>query len=320
MARPTWRGSISFGLVSVPVQLFTAVRPHTVRFKQLNAATNAPVRQKRVDERTGEEVAYRDIVKGYEVGDDRYVVVDRDELAALDPQASRLIDILDYVDAAEIDPIYYDRAYYLAPDGEIAAKPYRLLLEAMGRAQKVAIAKLVMRNRAYLAAIRAQDDMLLLSTMHYHDEVADPADLDVDLGSNVTVDDREVAMAEQLIESLTTSFDPAAYTDRHRERVLQFLEARAEGEQIDLAPEERDEGNVVDLVAALEQSLAKARGERATGDRPEPAAQASGDYDAMTRDELYALAKQREIPGRSSLSKTELIEALTATDRESGAA
>ncbi len=320
MARPTWRGSISFGLVSVPVQLFTAVRPHTVRFKQLNAATNAPVRQKRVDERTGEEVAYRDIVKGYEVGDDRYVVVDRDELAALDPQASRLIDILDYVDAAEIDPIYYDRAYYLAPDGEIATKPYRLLLEAMGRAQKVAIAKLVMRNRAYLAAIRARDDMLLLSTMHYHDEVADPADLDVELGSDVTVDDREVRMAEQLIESLTTSFDPAAYTDQHRQRVLQFLEARAEGEQIDLAPEERDEGNVVDLVAALEQSLAKARGERPTGDRPEPGEHASGDYDAMTRDELYALAKQRDIPGRSSLSKAELIEALTATDRESGAA
>jgi DNA end-binding protein Ku len=320
MARPTWRGSISFGLVSVPVQLFTAVRPNTVRFKQLHAATKAPVRQKRVDEQTGEEVAYRDIVKGYEVGDDRYVVVEPDELAALDPEASRLIDILDYVEAAEIDPIYYDRAYYLTPDGEIATKPYRLLLEAMGRAEKVAIAKLVMRNRAYLAAIRAQDGMLLLSTMHYHDEVADPAELDVDLGNDVRVDDREVTMAEQLIESLTTTFEPKAYRDEHRERVLEFLEARAEGEQIDLAPEEREPGNVVDLVAALEQSLARARGERPGAERPEPEATSSGEYEAMTRDELYALAKQRDLPGRSSLSKPELIEALTASDRESGAA
>lgn len=320
MVRPTWRGSISFGLVSVPVQLFTAVRPNTIRFKQLNAATKAPVRQKRVDEQTGEEVPYRDIVKGYEVSDNRYVVVERDELAALDPRASRLIDILDYVEAAEIDPIYYDRAYYLTPDGEIAAKPYRLLLEAMARAQKVAIAKLVMRNRAYLAAIRAQDDMLLLSTMHYQDEVADPSDLDVDLGSDVNVNDREVKMAEQLIESLTTSFDPTAYRDEHRERVLGFLEARAEGEQVDLAPEERDEGNVVDLVAALEQSLAKARGDRTDRAGAEPAEQPSGDYDAMTRDELYALAKQRDVPGRSSLSKQELVAALTATDRASGAA
>lgn len=320
MVRPTWRGSISFGLVSVPVQLFTAVRPNTIRFKQLNAATKAPVRQKRVDEQTGEEVPYRDIVKGYEIGEDRYVVVERDELAALDPRASRLIDILDYVEAAEIDPIYYDRAYYLTPDGEIAAKPYRLLLEAMARAQKVAIAKLVMRNRAYLAAIRAQDDMLLLSTMHYHDEVADQADLDVDLGADVDIDDREVRMAEQLIDSLTTSFDPTSYRDEHRERVLGFLEARGEGEQIDLAPEERDDGNVVDLVAALEQSLARARGDRPDRERAEPADQAATDYDAMTRDELYALAKQRDIPGRSTLSKPGLIEALTATDHESGAA
>lgn len=320
MPRPTWRGSISFGLVSVPVQLFTAVRPNTIRFKQLNSSTKAPVRQKRVDERTGDEVPYRDIVKGYEVGEDRYVVVERDELAALDPRASRLIDILDYVEAAEIDPIYYDRAYYLTPDGEIAAKPYRLLLEAMARAEKVAVAKLVMRNRAYLAAIRAQDDMLLLSTMHYHDEVADPADLDADLGEDVRVDDREIRMAEQLIESLTTSFDPTAYRDEHRERVLEFLEARAEGEQVELAPDERDEGKVVDLVAALEQSLAKARGASPTGDRSKPTEPPSADYEAMTRDELYALAKERDVPGRSSLSKPELIEALTATDRESGAA
>lgn len=327
MARPTWRGSISFGLVSVPVQLFTAVRPNTIRFKQLHAVTRAPVRQKRVDEQTGDEVAYRDIVKGYEVSEDRYVVVEPDELTALDPEASRLIDILDYVEASQIDPIYYDRAYYLVPDGEIAAKPYRLLLQAMASAQKVAIASLVMRNRAYLAAIRAQDGMLLLSTMHYHDEVADPAELDADLGDDIDVADREVAMAEQLIASLTTEFDPTSYRDEHRERVLAFLEARAEGEQVDVAPQERDGGNVVDLVTALEQSLARARGEQpgdarvaaTTPDERPHDHPGRGEYEAMTRDELYALAKERDVPGRSSLSKSQLVAALSA-DRESGAA
>lgn len=343
VARPTWRGSISFGLVSVPVQLFTAVRPHTVRFKQLHGKTRAPVRQKRVDEQTGEEVAYRDIVKGYEVADDSYVVVDPEELAALDPEASRLIDIMDYVEASQIDPIYYDRAYYLVPDGEIAAKPYRLLAEAMERAERVAIASLVMRSRAYLAAVRARDGLLLLSTMHYDDEVVDPAELDADLGGDVRIADREVAMAEELIESLSTSFDPSAYRDEHRERVLEFLEAKAEGEKIELGPADRDTGNVVDLVAALEQSLARAkdgdgaRGGRSAGGREERAGdgrtnagRASGaanpsdepqvDYQGMTRDQLYELAKERDIPGRSSLSKTELATALAAGDHASGAA
>jgi DNA end-binding protein Ku len=326
VARPTWRGSISFGLVNVPVQLFTAVRPQTIRFKQLHAKTNAPVRQKRVDEETGDEVAYRDIVKGYEVSEDQYVVVDPDELTALDPEASRLIDILDYVEASDIDPIFYDRAYYLAPDGEVAAKPYRLLVEAMERAQKVAIANLVMRNRAYLAAIRAQDGLLLLSTMHYHDEVADPAELEIEPADDVRVADREVAMAEQLIESLTTEFDPTAYRDEHRERVLAFLASKAEGEQVQIAPAERETGNVVDLVAALEQSLARARGDDDGPSEREPAPEPRDDpadgrgYEDMTRDELYDLAKDREIPGRSSLSKSELIAALTAGDRESGAA
>jgi DNA end-binding protein Ku len=327
VARPTWRGSISFGLVNVPVQLFTAVRPQTIRFKQLHAKTNAPVRQKRVDEETGDEVAYRDIVKGYEVSEDQYVVVDPDELTALDPEASRLIDILDYVEASDIDPIFYDRAYYLAPDGEVAAKPYRLLVEAMERAQKVAIANLVMRNRAYLAAIRAQDGLLLLSTMHYHDEVADPAELEIDPADDVRVADREIAMAEQLIESLTTEFDPTAYRDEHRERVLAFLASKAEGEQVQLAPAEREPGNVVDLVAALEQSLARARGgDDGPNSEREPAPEPRDDpadgrgYEDMTRDELYDLAKDREIPGRSSLSKNELIAALSAGDRKSGAA
>ena len=344
MARPTWRGAISFGLVSVPVQLFTAVRSQTVRFRQLHGETRRPVRQKRVDAETGDEVAYEDIVKGYELGEGRYVVVDTDELAELDPTASRVIDIHDYVEQEQIDPIHYDRAYYLAPDGETAAKPYKLLAAAMERSGKVAIAEFVMRGKSYLAAVRARDGMLVLSTMHYSDEVADPAELapealDLD---GVEVRDRELVMAEQLIESMVTDFDPSAYHDRHRERLVAYLEAKAAGEQFELPADEGDGGEVIDLMAALERSLERARGdgdevadapaaaaeEDADGEAGARAAEQSAaasagsppDYATMTRSQLYDLAQERELPGRSGMSKAELVEALEASDVSAGAA
>jgi DNA end-binding protein Ku len=343
MARPTWRGAISFGLVSVPVQLFTAVRSHDVRFRQLHRETKRPVRQKRVDAETGDEVAYEDIVKGYELGEGRFVVVDTDELAELDPKASRVIDIHDYVDQAQIDPIHYDRAYYLAPDGETAAKPYKLLAAAMERSGKVAIAEFVMRGKSYLAAVRARDGLLLLSTMHYGDEVADPAELapealDLD---GVEVRDRELVMAEQLIASMVTDFEPDAYRDRHRERLVEYLEAKAAGEQFELPSDDGDGGEVIDLMAALERSLERARGDDGGGadgsgaaDADEDAATdgdaaavtstppsgSSPDYAAMTRSQLYDLAQERELPGRSGMSKAELVEALQASDVSAGAA
>jgi DNA end-binding protein Ku len=327
VARATWSGAISFGLVTVPVQLFTAVRPQTLRFRQLHAETKAPVKQKRVDAETGEEVSYDDIVKGYEVPGGGYVVVDPAELAELDPDASRLVDIRDFVEQADIDPIYYDRPYYLAPDGEAAAKPYRLLTEAMERSGKVAIASFVMRNKEHLAAIRARDGLLVLSTMHHADEVADPADLDVaDRLADVEVRDREVEMAEKLIDSLLTDFDPHCYPDEHRARVQAYLEAKAEGQDVELPSPERDTGNVVDLVAALEQSLERAKGGGAGGSASGRAAGRGtggpGDdgYAAMSKRELYELAQERDVPGRSGLSKDELIEALRATDADAGAA
>lgn len=317
MVRPTWSGSISFGLVSVPVQMFTAVRSHDIHFRQLHAETKAPVRRKRVDAETGEEVDADDIVKGYEVGDDRFVVVDPDELAEVDPTASRSVEIHDYVGHDDIDPIYYDRAYYLAPDGESAAKPYRLLTTAMARSAKVAIATFVMRNNEYLAAIRARDDVLVLSTMHYADEVVDPGDLDVStFAEDVDVDDRELEMAEDLIESLHTDFDPEAYHDRHQERLLELLEAKAEGQRVELPEPEEEMAEVVDLSAALEQSLERAR---SRGDRPRRG-DTSRDYAAMTREELYELAQERDVPGRSKLSKPQLVEALEKADEASGAA
>jgi DNA end-binding protein Ku len=324
VARATWSGAISFGLVTVPVQLFTAVRPRTLRFRQLHAETKQPVKQKRVDAQTGEEVAYDDIVKGYQVPDGGYVVVDPDELDELAPEASRLVDIRDFVELADIDPIYYDRPYYLAPDGEAAAKPYRLLAEAMERSGKVAIASFVMRNKEHLAAIRAEGGLLVLSTMHHADEVADPAELDVAGAlADVEVRDREVDMAERLIDSLLTDFDPACYPDEHRARVESYLAAKAEGQDLTLPEPERETGNVVDLVAALEQSLerAKGRGDGSSAGAGGGGGSAAGDdYASMSRKELYELAQRRDVPGRSALTKDELVEALRATDTEAGAA
>jgi DNA end-binding protein Ku len=319
VARATWSGAISFGLVTVPVQLFTAVRPRTLRFRQLHAVTKAPVKQKRVDTTTGEEVAYSDLVKGYEVPGGGYVVVDPDELDELAPEASRLIDIRDFVEQADIDPVYYDRPYYLAPDGEAAAKPYRLLAEAMGRSGKVAIATFVMRNKEHLAAIRAEDGLLVLSTMHHADEVLDPAELDVAGAlADVEVRDREVEMAERLIDSLLTGFDPACYPDEHRARVEEYLEAKARGQDVAVPEPERETGNVVDLVAALEQSLERAKGrdDRRRAGGPPPA----GGYASLSKQQLYELAQERDLPGRSSLTKDELVAALEASDADAGAA
>lgn len=302
MARAIWSGAISFGLVSVPVQLFTAVRTHELRFKQLHRSTLAPVKQKRVDERTGEEVAYTDIVKGYEIGEGTFVTVEKSELEELDPEASRLICIQSYVRDEEIDPVYYNRPYYLAPQGEIARKPYRLLADAMQRSNRVAIATFVMRNREHLAALRVNDGLLVLSTMHYADEIADPVEIREDLALDGEPSEREVSMAEQLISSMEDDFDPTEYRDRHRDRVLEYLQAKAEGETVELEPSAAPSGNVIDLMAALEASLNNA----------DP----GNGYDDLTRDELYELAKERQIPGRSSLSRQGLIDALKGADTQ----
>ena len=266
MARSIWSGALSFGLVNVPVKLYSAVSRKTVRFHQLNQETGNRIAQKRVDSQTGDEVSYDQIVKGYELGRDRYVVIDPDELERLDPARTRTIDIEDFVELSQIDPIYYDHPYYLLPD-KGAAKPYVLLREAMRRSGKVAIARVVLRSKEQLVAIRPAGDVLLMETMIFDDEVVSPDELDdLPAEDQMTASEREVAMAEQLIDSLSSDFEPSRYRDDYREKVLELIERKAEGNEIAVQTEAPAPAAVPDLMAALEASLAAVKGRPAPDD------------------------------------------------------
>jgi len=256
-----WSGAISFGLVNVPVKLFSAVSRKTVRFHQLNGETGNRIQQKRVDPETGEEVAYEQIVKGYELTRDRYVVINPDELDALDPERTRTIDIEDFVDLDDIDPVYYDHPYYLVPDTG-ATKAYGLLLNAMQESGKVAIARVVLRSKEQLVAIRPAGDVLMMETMIFADEVVPTDELDgLPEAKELKASARELKMAQQLIDSLSSEFDPAKYHDEYREKVLGLIERKAQGEEIAVQPEAPEPAKVPDLMAALEASLAAVKGD-----------------------------------------------------------
>jgi len=274
MARSIWSGAISFGLVNVPVKLYSAVSRKTVRFHQLHEPDGVRIQQKRICPKDGEEVPYDQIVKGYELSPEHYVVITPEELESLDPKKTRTIDIQDFVDLDQIDPIYYDHPYYLVPD-KGGAKAYKLLLEAMRESDRVAIARVVIRQKEHLTAIRPTGDILTMATMLFHDEVV-PSDKIDDLpDAEIEAADREVAMARQLIESLSTDFEPEKYRDEYRERVLEMIERKAEGEEISVQPVEEPAARVPDLMAALEASVAAAKGKvsgetEPKADKPKP--------------------------------------------------
>ncbi|WCO66050.1 Ku protein [Iamia majanohamensis] len=261
MPSTAWSGSISFGLVSIPVKLYSAVSRKTVRFHQVDTRTGARVRQKRVSAADGSEVAWDDIAKGYEQSDGEYVILTDSDLSALDPKATKTIEIEQFVDLTEIDPIMYDSAYNVVPDPS-TPKPYKLLLEAMESSGKVAIARFVMRTKEHIAALRPLDGRLVLSTMVYADEVNDPSEFEaLEAVSDVDVSAKERKVAEALIDSLTEDYDPAEYTDQYREKVLELIESKASGatEIVEGEPEEEDDDKVVDIMAALEASIAEAK-------------------------------------------------------------
>jgi DNA end-binding protein Ku len=255
MPRAIWSGSIAFGLVNIPVKLFSAVSQKEVRFHMLHDADGARINLKRFCSVENVEVPYEHVVKGYEVSKGRYVTVTADELEAADPRGARTIDIEDFVEMAQIDPVYYDQTYYLAPDRG-AAKAYGLLLDAMRRSGKVGIARVVMRTKQTLCCVRPMGEALALSTMNFADEIVPREDLE--LPEPAAPSPRELEMAERLVESLTTRFDPAKYHDVHREKVLALIERKAAGEDI-VAPPSEAPAKVVNLADALAASLAAAR-------------------------------------------------------------
>jgi DNA end-binding protein Ku len=260
MPRAIWSGAISFGLVNIPVKLYSAVSRKTVRFHQIDAESGQRIRQQRVNPESGDEVPYEQIVKGYEISPDRYVTITPEELEALEPQKTRTIDIEEFVDLEQIDPIYYDHPYYLAPD-KGAGKAYKLLLDAMREADKVAIARVVIRSKENLVALRSYDGAITMETMLFPDEVVAPDSIEelASVDGDVKTSKRELDMAKQLIESLSGDFDPEGYRDQYRERVLELIERKAAGETITIEAPEPERKEVPDLMAALEASISASK-------------------------------------------------------------
>jgi DNA end-binding protein Ku len=315
--RAIWTGSVTFGLVNVPVKLYTATQQKDVRFHQFQKDTGKRVHNKRVAEGSDDEVAYDDIVKGYEVHKGEFVIVTPDELEAVAPGRSSTIDIEDFVELADIDPMYYERTYYVGPANDAAARTYRLLVDAMADTGKAAVGRFVMRTKEYLAALRADDGLLVLETLFFADEIRDAHDV-VGPVKRAKVGDREQRIARQLIDSMATEWDPTRYADTYRERVLDLIERKASGEEVVVtAPEER--APVLDLMAALEQSLDAARqGKKPAASTNGKTAKASSngktkraaDYGSWSRSKLEDEARKRDIPGRSKMNKDELVDAL----------
>jgi DNA end-binding protein Ku len=354
MARAIWTGVITFGLVSVPVALFTATEDHTVHFHQLQRDTADRVRNRRVNERTGDEVSSRDIVKGYELDEGDYVVVEPDELDSIAPGRSRTVDITDFVDLSDIEPVYFDRTYYVAPRGEEYGKVYELLRAALAGTGKAGIATVVMRNKQYLTALRAEADHLVMQTLHWADEVRDPARELPGLPAERAGRGKELDMAVRLIDAMSGPWEPERYHDTYRDRVRELVRDKAAGREIATAQEPPRATDVVDLMALLESSLDQAggtggegragqrgedagrakkpgrgtgrtaergkggspghgRGERPRGGRE--GAEGKDELHRLTKAELYRRATEQAVPGRSQMTREELIDALTGPER-----
>ena len=271
MPRTIWKGALSFGLVNIPVGLYPATSDKSIHFNQFEEGTSDRIRYKKVNERTGEEVPQDRIVRGFDLGGGEYVVLSEEELETAEPKKSRQVEISDFVEQADIDPVYFRSSYYLAPEGAGADKAYALLRKAMADAGKVAIATLVMRNKEYLVAIRPEDDSLALHTMYFADEVRAPG-RDLELPDTGDVSDRELSMAQLLIESMESDWDPERYHDTHREKVEALVEEKRSGHEIVVQAGPEPAAKVVDLMEALNASIAAAAGTDAKGTKRSPTA------------------------------------------------
>ncbi|MGH9061601.1 MAG: Ku protein, partial [Acidimicrobiales bacterium] len=297
--------------------LYSATTNHDIRFHQVHAADGGRIKYKRTCAIDGEEVEYADIVKGYEVAPGEYVVVEPDELEAVEPGRSRTIDVEELIDLADVDPIWFDRSYYLAPaEGAGAGKAYALLAAAMKGSGRAAVGRLVLRAKQHLVVIRPRGDVLVLETLYYPDEVRDPAEeLPPLVPEDGAPSERELEMAGRLLDSLAVAWDPSRYHDTYRERVLELVESKAAGEHVVGARPAEQPGQVVDLRAAREASLAEARGREGDGSpksQPELEGKdgATPGYRSWSKDDLYEEARRRDLPGRSKMTRDQLVAAL----------
>jgi DNA end-binding protein Ku len=349
MARSIWSGFLSFGLVNVPVGLYPATADQTIHFNQLHKDTSHRIRYKKVDEVTGDEVASQDIVNGFPLGGGEYVVVTRDELKEAAPGKSETIEISDFVDLDEIDPVHFRQTYYLAPRGKGADRAYALLRQAMHETGKVGIATMVLRDKEHLVAVRPGDDVLILETMYFADEIRSPREELETLPEDASFQGRELEVAKRLVESLTVPWEPDEYHNTYRARVEELIERKREGQAV-VFEAERPKSNVIDLMAALEASVAKMGPDATGGGESRDAGTAAGgsstgrssaggsstggssagrssagrssagesgspDLNALSKADLLARAAELDIPGRSKMSKPELIKAIQAASR-----
>lgn len=290
MARPVWSGTLTFGLVSLPVQMFTATDSHTVRFHQLQRGTSDRVRNKRVNERTGEEVPLDEIVKAFDAGDE-YVLIEPDELEDIAPGRSKALEITGFVDLEEVAPIFFDKTYYLGPKGKEYAKVYALLEKALSEADRAGIATFVMRNHQYLVAVKAEAGLLTLHTLHWADEIRDPrAEID-DLPGKTKVTDRELKMARQLVDTLRIEWKPEDFHDTYQEQVAALIEARRKGESVEKAEPPAESTNVVDLMDALRASVDRAKKPSGSGSKKR------GDSGARPPTDIREAAAKRRSAG-----------------------
>ncbi len=333
MARAIWTGSLSFGLVNVPVGLYTATEDKTVRFNQFHAGTGERIKQKRVSETTGEEVEFSEIVKGYDLKDGNVVLITPEELEAIEPGRSREIAIMDFVDLDDIDPIFYKSSYFLAPQGDMGRRAYALLREAMDESRKVGIATFVLRGKQHLVAVRPEKEVIGLETMYFADEVRDPAKEIDGVPVEAEFQPRELDTAKLLIESMATKWNPADYQDTYRAKVEELIDQKRKGEVINLEKREAALPPVVDLMEALRASVeAAGRNKRAGagGSETAPAATAKAktnskakskkdeeaaraELGALNKTELNKRAADLGISGRSKMSREELEEAILSS-------
>jgi DNA end-binding protein Ku len=259
MARAIWSGSISFGLVNIPIKLVGATSDKDIHFNQLHEQDGARIRYKKVCAKDGDEVPNEDIVKGYEIRSGHYVTFTDEELDAADPKGARTLDIEDFVELDQIDPAYFDKPYYMVPDKN-AHKAYALLLAALAKSQKVGVARMVMHSKEYLVAIRAMKGVLMMETMHFAEEVVPPESIADEVKvDDVAVDKRQLELAQQIIDSLSRDFEPEKYENHHRKRLLELIEQKAEGKEIVVEPDVPVSVRTADLLGALEKSLAHAK-------------------------------------------------------------